>query len=233
LRLYGFMKEQIALGRQVYVVYPLIQESEKMDYNNLQQGFDEINRIFPDPQYQVCMVHGKMKPADKDAEMQRFVKGQAHIMVATTVIEVGVNVPNASVMIIESAERFGLSQLHQLRGRVGRGAEQSYCILLTGYKLSADAKLRMRTMTETNNGFEISEVDLKLRGPGELEGTAQSGVLDLRIADIAKDQMILLQARNAAQQLLDQDPTMSKPENQALLNFFTEYTKHSRWGRIA
>jgi ATP-dependent DNA helicase RecG len=233
LRVYGFMKEEIAKGRQVYVVYPLIQESEKMDYNNLQQGFEEISRIFLAPQYQVCMVHGKMKPADKDAEMQRFVKGQAHIMVATTVIEVGVNVPNASVMIIESAERFGLSQLHQLRGRVGRGAEQSFCILLTGYKLSADAKLRIRTMTETNNGFEISEVDLKLRGPGELEGTAQSGVLDLRIADIAKDQLILLQARNAAQQLLDEDPTMNKPENQALLNFFTEYTKHSKWGRIA
>jgi ATP-dependent DNA helicase RecG len=233
LRVYGFMKEEIAKGRQVYVVYPLIQESEKMDYNNLQQGFEEISRIFPDPQYQVCMVHGKMKPADKDAEMQRFVKGQAQIMVATTVIEVGVNVPNASVMIIESAERFGLSQLHQLRGRVGRGAEQSYCILLTGYKLSADAKLRMRTMCETNNGFEISEVDLKLRGPGELEGTAQSGVLDLRIADIAKDQLVLAKARNAAQQLLDEDPTMAKPENLALLNFFTEYTKHSKWGRIA
>lgn len=233
LRVYGFMKEEIAKGRQVYVVYPLIEESEKMDFNNLQQGFEEISRIFPDTQYQVCMVHGKMKPADKEAEMQRFVRGEAQIMVATTVIEVGVNVPNASVMIIESAERFGLSQLHQLRGRVGRGAEQSYCILLTGYKLSADGKLRIRTMCETNNGFEISEVDLKLRGPGELEGTAQSGVLDLRIADIAKDQIILQQARLAAQLLLDKDPNMASPANKTLLNFFSEYTKHSKWGRIA
>lgn len=233
LRVYGFMKEEIAKGRQVYVVYPLIEESEKMDFNNLQQGFEEISRIFPDTQYQVCMVHGKMKPADKEAEMQRFVRGEAQIMVATTVIEVGVNVPNASVMVIESAERFGLSQLHQLRGRVGRGAEQSYCILMTGYKLSADGKLRIRTMCETNNGFEISEVDLKLRGPGELEGTAQSGVLDLRIADIAKDQLILQQARSAAQLLLDKDPNMTEPSHQPLLHFFTEYTKHSKWGRIA
>ncbi|AMS26606.1 hypothetical protein AEM51_05785 [Bacteroidetes bacterium UKL13-3] len=233
LRVYGFMKEEIAKGRQVYVVYPLIEESEKMDFNNLQQGFEEISRIFPDNEYQVCMVHGKMKPVDKEAEMQRFVRGEAQIMVATTVIEVGVNVPNASVMIIESAERFGLSQLHQLRGRVGRGAEQSYCILLTGYKLSSDGKLRIRTMCDTNNGFEISEVDLKLRGPGELEGTAQSGVLDLRIADIAKDQLILQQARSAAQLLLDKDPNMTSSANQTLLNFFTEYTKHSKWGRIA
>ncbi len=233
LRVYGFMKEEIAKGRQVYVVYPLIAESEKMDYANLQQGFEEISRVFSDTKYQVSMVHGKMKPADKDAEMQRFVKGQTQIMVATTVIEVGVNVPNASVMVIESAERFGLSQLHQLRGRVGRGAEQSFCILMTGYKLSADAKLRMRTMCETNNGFEISEVDLKLRGPGELEGTAQSGVLDLRIADIAKDQLILQQARAAAQSLLDSDPNLDNPENKALLAFFTEYSKFSKWGRIA
>jgi ATP-dependent DNA helicase RecG len=233
LRVYGFMKEEIAKGRQVYVVYPLIEESEKMDFNNLQQGFEEISRIFPQPQYQVCMVHGKMKPADKEAEMQRFVRGEAQIMVATTVIEVGVNVPNASVMVIESAERFGLSQLHQLRGRVGRGADQSYCVLLTGYKLSVDGKLRIRTMCETTNGFDISEVDLKLRGPGELEGTAQSGVLDLRIADIAKDQLVLQQARAAAQSLLDEDPNLASPANQLLLNFFTEYTKHSRWGRIA
>jgi ATP-dependent DNA helicase RecG len=233
LRVYGFMKEEIAKGRQVYVVYPLIQESETMDYNNLLQGYEEISRVFSDQTYQVSMVHGKMKPADKDAEMQRFVRGETQIMVATTVIEVGVNVPNASVMVIESAERFGLSQLHQLRGRVGRGAEQSYCILLTGYKLGADAKLRMRTMCETNNGFEISEVDLKLRGPGELEGTAQSGVLDLRIADITKDQMLLQQARSAAQQLLDADPNLSLPPHQNLLNFFTEYSKHSKWGRIA
>lgn len=233
LRVYGFLKEEIAKGRQAYIVYPLIAESEKADFANLEQGYEEISRIFPQPEYQVSMVHGKMKAADKEREMQRFVKGQTHIMVATTVIEVGVNVPNASVMVIESAERFGLSQLHQLRGRVGRGAEQSYCILMTGYKLSADAKLRMRTMCETNNGFEISEVDLKLRGPGELEGTAQSGVLDLRIADIAKDQVILQQARTAAMALLDQDPQLSLPHHAALLSFFTEYTKHARWGRIA
>jgi ATP-dependent DNA helicase RecG len=233
LRVYGFMKEEIAKGRQVYVVYPLIEESETLDFKNLQQGFEEISNLFSDGKYQVSMVHGKMKPADKEAEMQRFVKGQTQIMVATTVIEVGVNVPNASVMVIESAERFGLSQLHQLRGRVGRGAEQSYCILLTGFKLSADARLRIKTLCETNNGFEISEVDLKLRGPGELEGTAQSGVLDLRIADIAKDQLILQQARNAAQQLLDSDPTLLQPQNQTLLTFFTEFNKHSKWGRIA
>ena len=233
LRVYGFMKEEIAKGRQVYVVYPLIEESETLDFKNLQQGFEEISNLFSDGKYQVSMVHGKMKPADKEAEMQRFVKGQTQIMVATTVIEVGVNVPNASVMVIESAERFGLSQLHQLRGRVGRGAEQSYCILLTGFKLSADARLRIKTLCETNNGFEISEVDLKLRGPGELEGTAQSGVLDLRIADIAKDQLILQQARNTAQQLLDSDPSLLQPQNQTLLTFFTEFNKHSKWGRIA
>lgn len=233
LRLYGFMKEEIAKGRQVYVVYPLIQESEKMDYMNLQHGFEEIIKHFEHPTYQVCMVHGKMKPADKDAEMNRFVKGQAHIMVATTVIEVGVNVPNASIMVIESAERFGLSQLHQLRGRVGRGAEQSYCILMTDYKLSTDAKLRLKTMCETNNGFEISEVDLRLRGPGELEGTAQSGVLDLKIADLAKDQLLLQQARNAAQDLLDKDPELKKPENLQLMHYFAEYNRNARWGRIS
>lgn len=233
LRVTGFMREQIAKGRQVYIVYPLIAESEKMDYMNLQQGYEEVIRHFPQPEYQVCMVHGKMKPADKDREMQRFVKGEAHIMVATTVIEVGVNVPNASVMIIESAERFGLSQLHQLRGRVGRGAEQSYCILMTSFKLSADAKLRLKTMCETNDGFKISEVDLKLRGPGELEGTQQSGVLDLRIADIAKDQVLLQHARDAAKQLLEKDPELGKPEHAQLLNYFTQYTKYQRWGRIS
>lgn len=233
LRVYGFMREQIARGRQVYLVYPLIAESEKADYANLEQGFEEISKVFPMPEYQVSMVHGKMKPADKEREMQRFVRGETHIMVATTVIEVGVNVPNASVMVIESAERFGLSQLHQLRGRVGRGAEQSYCILLTGNKLSADGRLRLKTMCETNNGFEISEVDLKLRGPGEMEGTAQSGVLDLRIADIAKDQVLLQQARQAASELLDKDPQLQQTGNASLLHFFTEYTKHSKWGRIA
>ena len=233
LRLLGFMKTEIAKGRQIYIVYPLIKESEKLDYMNLMSGYENVCRDFPEPQYHICMVHGQMKPADKEREMQRFVKGQAHIMVATTVIEVGVNVPNASVMIIESAERFGLSQLHQLRGRVGRGAEQSHCILLTSYKLNADTKLRLNTMCRTNDGFEIAEVDLQLRGPGELEGTQQSGVLDLRIANIAKDQVILQTARNCAQQIIDNDPSLSKPENLKLLNYFTEYSKHNRWGRIS
>jgi ATP-dependent DNA helicase RecG len=200
---------------------------------NLQHGYEEIMKHFEHPTYQVCMVHGKMKAADKEREMNRFVKAEAHIMVATTVIEVGVNVPNASIMVIESAERFGLSQLHQLRGRVGRGAEQSYCILMTDYKLSTDAKLRLKTMCDTNNGFEISEVDLKLRGPGELEGTAQSGVLDLKIADLAKDQLLLQQARNAAQDLLDKDPELKKPENLQLMHYFAEYSRNARWGRIS
>jgi len=233
LAVYGFMREEIAKGRQVYIVYPLIEESEKMDYMNLQHGFEELSKHFPLPKYQIAMVHGKMKPADKDAEMLRFVKGQAQIMVATTVIEVGVNVPNASVMIIESAERFGLSQLHQLRGRVGRGAEQSYCVLLTGYKLSADSKLRINTMCETNNGFEISEVDLKLRGPGQLEGTAQSGVLDLRIADLAKDQHILQEARDAASFILQSDPNLEQPEHLPLRKYFMEQSKHLKWGQIS
>ncbi len=233
LRVYGFMKEEIAKGRQIYIVYPLIAESEKLDYMNLLHGYEELQKHFPPDQYHVCMVHGKMKPKDKDREMQSFVRGESKIMVATTVIEVGVNVPNASVMVIESSERFGLSQLHQLRGRVGRGADQSYCILMTGFKLSADAKLRIKTMCETNNGFEIAEVDLKLRGPGEMEGTQQSGVLDLRIADIAKDQIILQQARDAAQKLLDIDHDLSSPENSGLLHYFVEYSKHNKWGRIS
>jgi ATP-dependent DNA helicase RecG len=233
LRVIGFMREQIARGRQIYIVYPLIEESEKMDYMNLQQGFDEIQKLFPQPQYQICMVHGKMKTADKDREMQRFVSGEAHIMVATTVIEVGVNVPNASVMIIESAERFGLSQLHQLRGRVGRGAEQSYCILMTGYKLGNDAKLRMKTMCDTNNGFEIAEIDLKLRGPGELEGTQQSGVLDLRIADLAKDQLVLQAAREAARHIIATDPELASPIHSKLKLYFEAYTRQSRWSRIS
>jgi len=223
LAVIGFMREEIAKGRQIYVVYPLIEESEKMDYMNLQNGFEELSKHFPLPKYQIAMVHGKMKPVDKDAEMMRFVRGEAHIMVATTVIEVGVNVPNASVMIIESAERFGLSQLHQLRGRVGRGAEQSFCVLMTSYKLSADGKLRIKTMCETNNGFEISEVDLKLRGPGQLEGTAQSGVLDLKMADLAKDQNLLQDVREIATQLLEKDPELESPIHQQLKQYFINY----------
>jgi ATP-dependent DNA helicase RecG len=213
LRVNGFMKEQIALGRQIYIVFPLIQESEKMDYQNLQQGYDNLLLEFPQPKYQVSIVHGKLSADQKEFEMQRFVRGETQIMVATTVIEVGVNVPNASVMVIESAERFGLSQLHQLRGRVGRGADQSYCILLTGYKLGADSRLRMETMVRTSDGFEISEVDLKLRGPGDIEGTQQSGVMDLKLANLAQDGQILQLARQAAQSILDEDPEFALEKN--------------------
>lgn len=234
LRLFGFMEEEIKKGRQVYVVYPLIKESEKLDYKDLMDGFESIERRFPKPQYQISMVHGQMKAADKEFEMQRFVKGETQIMVATTVIEVGVNVPNASVMVIESAERFGLSQLHQLRGRVGRGAEQSYCILMTGNKLSADGKLRMETMVKTNDGFEIAEVDLRLRGPGDLQGTQQSGLLDLNIADLAKDQQILIMARNEAVAVLKKDPNLELEENNRLLLGLKKMIKTKRnWSRIS
>jgi len=213
LRVYGFMREQIALGRQIYVVFPLIKESEKMDYQNLQQGYDNILNEFAPPHYQISIVHGKLTNEQKEFEMQRFVKGETQIMVATTVIEVGVNVPNASVMVIESAERFGLSQLHQLRGRVGRGADQSYCLLVTGYKLGADSRLRMETMVRTNDGFEISEVDLKLRGPGDIEGTQQSGVMDLKLANLGQDGQILQLARQAAQSVLDEDVNFELEKN--------------------
>mgnify|MGYP000894189394 FL=1 len=233
LRLIGFMKQEIASGRQVYIVYPLIQESEKMDYQNLQNGYDALLDDFPAPQYQISIVHGKLKPAEKEFEMQRFIKRETQIMVATTVIEVGVNIPNASVMVIESAERFGLSQLHQLRGRVGRGADKSYCILMTSYKLGADSKLRMETMVRTNDGFEISEVDLRLRGPGDLDGTQQSGVLDLKIADLAQDGQILQLARSSAQAILNEDPNLSSQENQLLLNQLQFQGKtRSSWSKI-
>jgi ATP-dependent DNA helicase RecG len=234
LRVFGFMKEQIALGRQIYVVYPLINESEKLDYKNLMDGYESIVRAFPMPEYQTSIVHGKMKPADKDWEMQRFVRGETHIMVATTVIEVGVNVPNASVMVIESAERFGLSQLHQLRGRVGRGADQSFCVLITGHKLSKDTKLRMDTMVRTNDGFEIAEVDLKLRGAGDLEGTRQSGMVGLRLADIVYDQAILQHARSVAAEIIDADAALEKEEHHALRNELSRQREGSmNWGRIS
>jgi ATP-dependent DNA helicase RecG len=234
LRLFGFMKEQIALGRQVYVVYPLIKESETLDFNNLMDGFEAISRSFPMPNYQVSIVHGKMRPEDKDFEMQRFVKGETHIMVATTVIEVGVNVPNASVMVIESAERFGLSQLHQLRGRVGRGAEKSYCILMTGDKVSKEAQKRMETMVQTNDGFEISEVDLQLRGPGDLMGTQQSGVLNLKISNLSKDGQIVTLARETAKKILSDDPKIEMPKNQILKNQIQRILKSKpNWGRIS
>jgi ATP-dependent DNA helicase RecG len=232
LQVNGFLKTQLEVGRQVYVVYPLIEESEKLDLKHLMDGYESISRAFPE--IAISILHGQMKPEAKDFEMARFVKGETKIMVATTVIEVGVDVPNASVMVIESAERFGLSQLHQLRGRVGRGAEQSYCILMTGNKLSADSKVRIETMVKTNNGFEISETDLQLRGPGDLMGTQQSGALDLLIADLGKDGDILKQAREAAQQILEQDPQLEKPENKAI-RIQIESIKKSvvNWSRIS
>ena len=234
LKVFRFIKDEITKGRQVYVVYPLIQESEKMDYKDLMDGYASIVRDFPMPQYQISIVHGKMKAVDKDYEMQRFVKGETQIMVATTVIEVGVNVPNASVMIIESAERFGLSQLHQLRGRVGRGAEQSYCILMTGHKLSEDSKTRLQTMVSTNDGFEIAEVDLRLRGPGDLMGTQQSGVLNLKIADVIKDKDILQHARHYAKSILKSDPSISLPEHKVLRYTYSQLTKYKNiWNYIS
>ena len=216
LAVFAFIKEQIQEGRQVYVVYPLIQESEKLDYKDLMDGYESITRSFPPPQYLVSILHGQMKSEDKAYEMERFADGKTQIMVATTVIEVGVNVPNASVMIIESAERFGLSQLHQLRGRVGRGASQSYCILMSGSKLSEEGKTRLQTMVNSTDGFEIAEADLRLRGPGNLMGTQQSGVLQLKIADVIKDSTLLKAARDTAQQILKQDPELKQAEHQII-----------------
>ncbi|WP_298505229.1 ATP-dependent DNA helicase RecG [uncultured Maribacter sp.] len=234
LKVFRFIKDEINLGRQVYVVYPLIKESEALDYKDLMDGYESIARDFPMPNYQISIVHGQMKPADKDYEMERFVKGETQIMVATTVIEVGVNVPNASVMIIESSERFGLSQLHQLRGRVGRGAEQSYCILMSGYKLSAEGKTRLETMVATNDGFKIAEVDLKLRGPGDIMGTQQSGILNLKIADIVKDNDILKIARYYAIELLKDDPALEKTDNLIIRHYYAQIIKHKNiWNYIS
>jgi ATP-dependent DNA helicase RecG len=216
LKVFRFIKDEIQKGRQIYIVYPLINESQKLDFKDLMDGYESISREFPMPAYQISIVHGQMKAADKDYEMQRFVNGETQIMVATTVIEVGVNVPNASVMVIESAERFGLSQLHQLRGRVGRGAEQSYCILMTGSKLGNDSKTRMATMVASNDGFEIAEVDLKLRGPGDLMGTQQSGVLRLKIANIVQDKALLGIARESAKNILKEDPKLISPKNRPI-----------------
>ena len=234
LRVFKFIRDEISKGRQVYIVYPLIQESEALDYKDLMDGFESISREFHKPTYQISIVHGKMKAKDKEFEMNRFLKGETQIMVATTVIEVGVNVPNASVMIIESAERFGLSQLHQLRGRVGRGADQSYCVLMTSHKLSENAKTRIKTMVKTSDGFEIAEVDLKLRGPGDLMGTQQSGVLNLRIADIVKDHDILNIARNAAIDILKSDPSLSLSENLPVKMTYTQLAKYKNiWNFIS
>lgn len=230
---FEFLRSEIRKGRQVYVVYPLIEESEKLDYKNLEEGFDTFKEVFPE--YEVCMVHGKMKAKEKDAQMQRFASGEAQILVATTVIEVGVNVPNASVMVIESAERFGLSQLHQLRGRVGRGAEQSYCILISSYKLSNETRKRLEIMVGTNNGFEIAEADLKLRGAGDLEGTQQSGDgLFLKIANLAADGQILQYARNIAEEILDNDPELETPENKLLQQRLSVlFRRKINWGLIS
>ncbi|HMX40058.1 MAG TPA: ATP-dependent DNA helicase RecG [Saprospiraceae bacterium] len=234
LRVQGFMRDEIAKGRQVYVVYPMIEETETMDLQNLMSGFEALSRDFPLPQYQISIVHGKMKAADKDFEMQRFVKNETQIMVATTVIEVGVNVPNASIMVIENAERFGLSQLHQLRGRVGRGAEQSYCILMTSFKLSTDGRERIRTMCQTNDGFVIAEADLRLRGPGNIEGTQQSGMLRFLLADLARDGQIIAAARDIATQILEKDPALSLPEHLRLRQHLAAEGKEARvWSRIS
>ena len=234
LRVQGFMREEIAKGRQVYVVYPMIEETETMDLQNLMSGFEALSRDFPIPEYQISIVHGKMKAGDKDFEMQRFVRGETQIMVATTVIEVGVNVPNASVMVIENAERFGLSQLHQLRGRVGRGAEQSFCLLLTSFKLSSEARERIQTMCQTNDGFIIAETDLRLRGPGNIEGTQQSGMLRFMLADLARDGQILTAAREIATQILEKDPTLAIPEHGRLRQHLASEGKDARvWSRIS
>ena len=234
MRVFGFMREEIAKGRQVYVVYPLIEESETLDLQNLEEGYEALKREFPPPDYRISIVHGRMKPADKDMEMQRFVEGKTQIMVATTVIEVGVNVPNASVMAIENTERFGLSQLHQLRGRVGRGAEQSYCILMSSFKLSKESKERIQTMVRTNDGFEIAEADLRLRGPGNIEGTQQSGILDFRIADLSKDTHILQTAREVAARILDDDPQLERPEHHPIKWYDEKHGKKLKgWSRIS
>ena len=233
-KLLTFIHEQLQLGRQAYIVYPLIQESEKLDFKNLEDGYAQIEEFFKPLGYQISMVHGKMKPADKEAAMQEFVQGQKHIMVATTVIEVGVNVPNASVMVIESAERFGLSQLHQLRGRVGRGAEKSYCILMTGDGISKEAQKRMDTMVASNDGFVLAEVDLQLRGPGDLMGTQQSGALALKIADLAKDGQLVQLAREKARAILATDAQLVAPENALLNQALREVLKNKpNWGRIS
>ncbi len=234
MRIMGFMREELKKGRQVYVVYPLIEESETLDLQNLEEGYEAISREFPQPDYQISIVHGRMKPADKDFEMQRFKKGETQIMVATTVIEVGVNVPNATVMVIENTERFGLSQLHQLRGRVGRGGEQSYCILMSSFKLSNESRQRIQTMVRTNNGFEIAEADLRLRGPGNIEGTQQSGILNLRIADLSKDGKVLKTAREIAARILDDDPEFQRPEHAPVKAYLAKHKKQLRgWSRIS
>ena len=234
LRLFGLMKQQIDLGRQVFVVYPLIKESETLDLLDLQAGYEAMSRAFPLPHYAVGIVHGQMKPEEKDYEMNRFSKGETNILVSTTVIEVGIDIPNATMMVIENAERFGLSQLHQLRGRVGRGGEQSYCILMSSDKLSTDGRQRLHAMVSTTDGFEIANFDLKLRGPGDLQGTRQSGILDFKIADIVKDEKLVAYTRNLAKTILEADPNLTKPENQIIATRLHELMKREKfWGMIS
>jgi ATP-dependent DNA helicase RecG len=228
-----FIREEIKLGRQAYLIYPLIEESSKLDYENLMKGYEEVKSFFPEPKYWISMVHGKLDPKMKEANMQRFVSGDTQIMVSTTVIEVGVNVPNASVMVIESAEKFGLSQLHQLRGRVGRGADKSYCILLTGNKLSRDARERLKIMVATNDGFKIAEKDLEIRGPGEIEGTRQSGALNFKLASIIADKTMLEVARTEVENILNADPDLSLGEFEMIKNHLNKQKQKTGWGKIA
>lgn len=231
---YNFCKDEIKKGRQIYFVYPLIEESETLDFRNLMEGFECISEYFPNPDFNTAMLHGKMKPAEKDAAMQYFASGNANLMVATTVIEVGVNVPNASVMVIESAERFGLSQLHQLRGRVGRGAEQSYCILMTSDKLTNESRKRIKTMCETNDGFKISEVDMELRGPGDILGTQQSGVVDFKKLDLVNDGKIIKAAKDLVEKILKKDPQLNDASHISLKNFYVkQYKSKNKWGKIS
>ncbi|MBQ9509173.1 MAG: ATP-dependent DNA helicase RecG [Bacteroidales bacterium] len=234
LRLNGFLKKEIAKGRQVFVVYPLIKESEKMDLQDLMAGYEAMSQAFPLPEYALGIVHGKMKPEEKDFEMQRFIKNETQILLSTTVIEVGIDVPNATVMVVENAERFGLSQLHQLRGRVGRGGEQSYCILMSGNKLTTESKQRLDAMVSTNDGFEIANIDLKLRGPGDLQGTQQSGILDFKLADLIRDEKLVAYTRNLAMSLLDNDPDLSKPQNVPIARYLAELMRRNVfWGMIS
>ena len=228
-----FLKHEIGKGRQVYIIFPLIEESEKMDYENLERGYENVKAWFPEPKYWISRVDGRQKAEVRDTNMQRFLSGDTQIMVATTVIEVGVNVPNATVMVIESAEKFGLSQLHQLRGRVGRGAEKSFCILLTSPRLGKEARERMNILTETNNGFKIAEKDLELRGPGDIEGTRQSGLLNFKIANIVQDRELLELARERAMELLDNDPELVTEENKSLKVFLQTQQGRTAWSKIS
>ena len=228
-----FIRQEIANGRQVYIVYPLIEESAKLDYENLMKGFEEVKSFFPEPKYWISMVHGRQKAEEKDINMQRFINADTQIMVSTTVIEVGVNVPNASVMVIESAEKFGLSQLHQLRGRVGRGAEKSYCVLLTGNKVSAEGRERLKILCDTNDGFKVAEKDLEIRGPGEIEGTRQSGLVNFKLASIVLDKQMLEVAKNLVAEILDKDPDLQLPENEPVKSYIHSLKGKTVWSKIS